>query len=855
MAVSSSYKEYQRLERIMTVEDVFNLGMSYTDTPLREGFAKLLVNFDLKNQGTSLVPRGGLKAVHETIGGENLDAVYYGLNGAHAIHHTGTALVESFDGTDATLRKYIFIASVVPPNFLGEEDYTPYAFFNMDVMQCYIEVEDGVYISAVRVIAPDTTGTFSTPPKIKLKNIHNNGVEQAYEALQGMFISLEANTYIPVHVVSGDYNAAFIHLKLKFTALNNSTASFSLVPVEAKEIKASQAINTGYNMLKADPYHFKNYSNDFNTYLIDGITPRDSDGNIKLTVDVGESVYYHLHYSYPEDAYGNELIRTQWELTDINGNGETRVIQHALNSANVLAGNPIILHHQVSHKQYTLTVKLYKYADIAAYLVSSEPNKDFDRMVQPERVMTVSSYYSSADVAKNTTNLTPKNYELGLCTGTCVWQQRAVIWGVPEAVNTIFMSQPNMLEYFPYPNNIEIFDEEVVHCVAYLDALLVFTTNRLYRLVMQTDGVNTFYTSKCIQENLPMTKEDAGTVCVVKNMVYFKSKNYFYMLVPNTKAGLGEVQLAPVSTPIEGLLDNFKNEIKTILADVYNIKHMYELFNTTTDYFDIIFADYANYVNGATVCNVYKIKLKIYKDNVLIDTLYVDVLLNYDTTTRAWTVYMYECTKFPLLLYQNTVTTGATFVTLTDVLSPTLYLTELALDIATFDKESPTDELPLTKGESAQRTLPNYQLLDTGYRTHYPQHKKRFREIQFSINNTSKDMLQFYTAFTVDDDLRKDIYEYAVKHITDEDDPNYGSLFVEQTLANPVMPDVPGVIGLDEHAGWALDFAKFDNITVAKVKYRVSGKGYNGKVKIISHNEKPYEFLGMNWVYRKMNGR
>ena len=169
MAVTSPYKEYQRLERAMTVEDAFNLGMSYTDTPLQEGFAKLLVNFDLKNQGTCLVPRGGLKAVHETIGGENLDAVYYNFNGVHAIHHTGTALVESCDGTDATLHKYIFVASVVTPNFRWE-DYTPYAYFNTDMLQCYIEVEDGVYISAERVYP--SIAFIGSSPKIKLKNIH-----------------------------------------------------------------------------------------------------------------------------------------------------------------------------------------------------------------------------------------------------------------------------------------------------------------------------------------------------------------------------------------------------------------------------------------------------------------------------------------------------------------------------------------------------------------------------------------------------------------------------------------------------------------------------------------------------------
>lgn len=50
-------------------------------------------------------------------------------------------------------------------------------------------------------------------------------------------------------------------------------------------------------------------------------------------------------------------------------------------------------------------------------------------------------------------------------------------------------------------------------------------------------------------------------------------------------------------------------------------------------------------------------------------------------------------------------------------------------------------------------------------------------------------------------------------------------------------------------------FSKFPKLTVAKVRVRVSGKGYGGSVKILSMNEEPYELLNINWVYRTMFAR
>ena len=53
------YKTTERGSRVQNVEEAFSKGMYWTDMPLTEGYVKTLVNFDLKDNGASIVPRAG----------------------------------------------------------------------------------------------------------------------------------------------------------------------------------------------------------------------------------------------------------------------------------------------------------------------------------------------------------------------------------------------------------------------------------------------------------------------------------------------------------------------------------------------------------------------------------------------------------------------------------------------------------------------------------------------------------------------------------------------------------------------------------------------------------------------------
>ena len=53
-------------------------------------------------------------------------------------------------------------------------------------------------------------------------------------------------------------------------------------------------------------------------------------------------------------------------------------------------------------------------------------------------------------------------------------------------------------------------------------------------------------------------------------------------------------------------------------------------------------------------------------------------------------------------------------------------------------------------GPVKSSTFKNYQYIDTGFREHASDYKKRYREIQLKLNNTSQKELKFYSSFTID---------------------------------------------------------------------------------------------------------
>lgn len=398
----------------------------------------------------------------------------------------------------------------------------------------------------------------------------------------------------------------------------------------------------------------------------------------------------------------------------------------------------------------------------------------------------------------------------------------------------LFVSDVNAPHYFPYPNKAEPLDEPVIHAMPLLDSLLVFTTTTLVQLTMSADGLG--WNKKTIQRNLNISAGDLHLLQPVKNMVFFKSGNYFYMVVPSTKS-LGDLVVAPVSANIIELLDDFSNGVGQILEAAYDYTG------------DVALRHYYNFLDFEDIHNIYMLELD---DGVLLN---FDLV--YNSVGRYWRIYLFESVR-QVVPYRQDVTKSGTYLSLVQLSG------KPALHTCGFDKLQPEDiMLPddatgdTTAAWRAYRTFRNWQVWDTGSREHNSDFKKRYREIQLKLNNISQEQLYFHHEFTIDGERRRGMYSYHTEHnVTPGDD--YGTLTVVRELIDPSI--VPGVTVLADQDdsnsdGWALDASLFPEMNLWKIRLPVSGKGYAPRLLLASRNEALFEMMNVNWVFRDMYSR
>jgi hypothetical protein len=430
----------------------------------------------------------------------------------------------------------------------------------------------------------------------------------------------------------------------------------------------------------------------------------------------------------------------------------------------------------------------------------------------------------------STANVTPKNYTITAATGVTYWKNRLIAWGVPEDQSLLFSSEVNDPTYFPYPNNCDTFDEPIKYAKPFLDNLLVWTATKLWLLTISADGLT--WSKKCIQNNLTIEDWDIHLIQVVKNMVFFRSGNYFYMIVPKSGSTTGELTLAAISKPMCYFFDKFEEYTKEIIEQVYSRK-------------DLTFTlkHYYNYLDFEDVHNVYVLQVTGTNEYVNFDMLY-------NTIDRIWRIYVTGSSGILMpykqdmtrkgILCEASVQSGKTIYQLLQ------YNNRNNQDFYNIDYTSTT---PIALFET-NHAWHNWQGIDTGYREHSSNFKKRYRECQFVINNRSNQPLNFYTDFFIDGEQRRNKYIYSVVQDTDPESPAYGVLTVEQVLAYPLT--TPGATTLNV---WQLGVSMFPDTSFCKIKFPVSGKGYTPRMLLISRNELPYELLNISWVYRAMYSR
>lgn len=793
MAASGSYKKYQRQQRDMSEDTNFALGMRYVNDPLDAGYIKTMVNFSIINKGDSVEPRDGLVHVQDVDLGANTDD--------YIIHHISTALIEDQVASDAYQVRYA-IAGKPNATYLG-----------IDINDMWIIVEDET-TGDINKCSLDTA--FSGDAYIRYddntgwESIHK--MEMTQPLHRGMYGIVENQTYV---LYTDGTTARIGRIKLFY----DGTYKFTLEEVSPDEITPREAVNYGYNMLDDDPYSFLNESTTLGAVEMLGVLPYDpGTTTLKFHGNVGEPVEFALNYSYPQADAGKTYAAT-WKVLNLETNSDIETIQELAGSPDYTPGDQIKLKYVAPYKQFSIIVELYDKADTST----------------PLGAMTLASYYLSSDNKGTTQNISPKNYDLTTATGISDWNGRLILWGVRGAETLLFTSEPNNPAFFPFPNMVDQFDEPIIGVSKYLGDLAIFTTSTLYRESL--DETYTYLMHETIQEKLYLSKYDINTITLVKNMLYFKSDDYFYMVVPKaTTDGSSALQLAPISTNITHFLDNFEESVREIIGDMYVVE---ELLGISPEDWKLDLMYYYNYLDGDDVSNCYR--FKIYLAETPEEAKYLEISIMYDTMLRNWRISLVETNDKAIWPYRQTVTDEAVFINMRR---------ELGSNTMQFITRSPEPADTFNLDDSGTRLFINHQFIDWGYREHASSLKKRYREIQYRINNLSKRDLYFYSSFWVDDILRRNVFQYDVVQNTDPGDPNYGVISVVRTLIDPQF--VQGVTTLGE---WKLGLSQFPDLSIIKVRTKVSGKGYAGRMKLLSKNQIRYELLSNLWVYRMMNAR
>ena len=715
-------------------------------------------------------------------------------------------------------------------------------FLYNDAQVCILNGDGYVISGAPSGLTSGHTYLLSLQPAPE--TVHGMTVQSGARA--GVCTTFDNNCYVSVWELYTTDNVRYIDnyfatLDIIWNAAGDGI-THRLSKVEPSDISATKAVNYGYNMLKDSPYTFTN-SVTSNTEMVGGgIIPYDASGNVVVSARSGDELTFKLNYQYPSSHVDSKTYNVQWEIQDLNNaDGTSNTVVSAYESIVYNPGDVISYWtNQTAYKQFTLTCKVYDHSDVLTAQAIGKTALEFELNYTPLLTMTASFYYLTDDKSTTAQNSSSVNYNLNTAQGMCTWQQRLVLWGVKNSRNTLWVSEINDPSYFPYPNNVEVFDSDIVACVKYKTYLLVFTETALYQMAFAEDGLT--LTTSCLQDRLALSTGDASSIVPVQSMVAFKTDNYYYMVVPaaSTTTIAGELTLAPVSRPINDLFDSFLGALQSLTGlfrSCYNVSDSLTVNN-------IALQDWWCYLEGNQIRPTYKVKF-----DVGTVTHYVDFSMCYDIKSRAWTARAEESTSYRPAQLKTTATGDSTYIYVGD-----------ALQICTEDEHDPMDD-HVVHVDAANKPVTPLAYLDTGYRdiTDYTNVNKKWRQLQYTINNLEANtQMMFENEFICDGDKRLKNSRYEVDY--DEDTQDY--VYTPETLDDDdegyaITEQVVDDISTCRWKGaeWGYDTTNLLDGRVARVKQNINAKGRLGRLQMVSHNSAMYELSQISWVYRIMTAR
>lgn len=862
-----TYRNQGRNPRYTTKMQTMANGMYLTKQVIPEGYAKCMVNYDIDDTGSYIRPRKGRELL-QTIGYPN------GQLGP------------------ATLADYIYAYRHDEEEIEGAEDLVlssglyidPNEYFNLvnpiDVAPVYLAnmlhiVDPNVYDDDGNTTGTDATITTTVDEfwAIRYNNQNENFEKVANEDIGVIQARTINNAYAfdkkflravgrPIRTMRENVLYAFTGAPvtyrefpantelntvenlgaLEFTELRlvNTGSGYKLKrsPVQPYDVRPSQAMNAGFNLLSPQPYKFEDELGG-SLFAEAGLPYKDrSDSIPDIFPSLGESREYRIYYQYPE---ANAVI--QYKVEAYDSYGISTLINDFDDNHTFRAGEALWISHIFNNAGGYLTVTL----------------RDKTKGASTDTSCTIRNGYGLNK--GNEAMLELKEFDLSTCTGMVTWYGSIGIYGVESAKNTIFFSSATNPGYFPYPGNYMSFDNEILAVHNYLDHLLVITVDSVYIVTIGDSIVNSV--KRKLLDNVHIPEIDAINVAMFKDEIFFKTDTEFYVLKPNKyTADATDLKNYSNSTALINYTTNFTKETVNILNEVY--KPIWQQFTRERrkqirfEDFDVL--DTRSVAKDAEIHYIYTIIPKL-TDNIVLDKLNLHII--YNTLTRSWRMYTVaignETVQYNPVYYRNKKS-GAyeEFFAHTTAGGSVVEVVKQTRAVVTDNFVS--GDFNLTNWYN------NYPYLDTGNIDIDDSFTKRFREVQFNLVNKEKEFIRFYTDFKLDGMERVSATHYEINHITDVEDPDYGLIYVTPieytnldligltTLSNEEECDK---IKLDNSTSdlWNLDLSKFPDLDVVTVRFELQGRGRRGSIQLLNTSLEKYELANLTWAYRIMNAR
>jgi endonuclease YncB( thermonuclease family) len=237
------------------------------------------------------------------------------------------------------------------------------------------------------------------------------------------------------------------------------------------------------------------------------------------------------------------------------------------------------------------------------------------------------------------------NWDLGTAKGMCVHAGMMVLWGVHGVEKTLFISDGGDVTYFPFPNNVFTFPDEILKVVSFSGSLLIFTPRKLY-YVEGTDLAE-MWGPYVLMDNVDFTVEDMSYILAVNSGLLVRMNGMLYILARSTYTGkIGDAKMINISVPILDILFDFPKFIRMLSDRLYKFDISWGEHTKVEQY------DFVNYVDNGKIKNIFRFVIHETLRGVF-KRYQLDVIAVYDSFNGLWTM---ETACFP---YTGLIASGA----------------------------------------------------------------------------------------------------------------------------------------------------------------------------------------------------